>query len=78
MKRIDVLPSKPSGWVAKSKGDEPIYGSTKAEVVSFAIAAAKASPTPVSVRIHKKDGTIQEERTYPRSADPSSSKGLKA
>ena len=23
-----------------------------------------------SVKIHKKDGKIQEERTYPRSADP--------
>ncbi|WP_301361988.1 DUF2188 domain-containing protein [Stutzerimonas nitrititolerans] len=23
-----------------------------------------------SVKIHKKDGTIQEERTYPRKADP--------
>jgi len=28
-----------------------------------------------SVKIHKLDGTIQEERTYPRSADPSRSKG---
>jgi hypothetical protein len=28
-----------------------------------------------SVKIHKKDGTIQEERTYPRSADPLESKG---
>ena len=28
-----------------------------------------------SVRIHKQDGTIQEERTFPRSADPKTSKG---
>lgn len=28
-----------------------------------------------SVRIHKADGSIQEERTYPRSADPKGSKG---
>jgi hypothetical protein len=28
-----------------------------------------------SVKIHKKDGKIQEERTYPRSADPRKSKG---
>ncbi len=28
-----------------------------------------------SVKIHKQDGKIQEERTYPRSADPSRSKG---
>lgn len=28
-----------------------------------------------SVKIRKADGTFQEERTYPRSLDPSSSKG---
>ena len=28
-----------------------------------------------SLKIHKEDGKIQEERTYPRSADPKSSKG---
>lgn len=28
-----------------------------------------------SARIHKADGTIEEERTYPRSADPRRSKG---
>jgi len=28
-----------------------------------------------SVRIHKEDGKIQEERTYPRSKDPRRSKG---
>ena len=28
-----------------------------------------------SVKIHKKNGEIQEERTYPRSIDPSKSKG---
>lgn len=28
-----------------------------------------------SLKIRKEDGTIQEERTYPRSADPTKSKG---
>lgn len=28
-----------------------------------------------SVKIHKEDGTFQEERTYPGSADPHKSKG---
>ena len=28
-----------------------------------------------SVRIHKENGRIQEERTYPRSKDPRKSKG---
>ena len=28
-----------------------------------------------SVKIHKADGTLEEERTYPRSADPRRTKG---
>lgn len=28
-----------------------------------------------SLKIHNQDGTIQEERTYPRAADPASSEG---
>jgi hypothetical protein len=28
-----------------------------------------------SLKIHKEDGTYQEERTYPRSADPTRSPG---
>lgn len=31
--------------------------------------------TNSSLKIHKTDGKIQEERTYPRSADPKKSKG---
>lgn len=30
---------------------------------------------PTSLRIHRRDGTFQEERTYPRAADPKKSKG---
>jgi hypothetical protein len=49
--------------------------STKAEAVKKVAAAAKKGSEPVSVRIHKQDGKIQEERTYPRGADPRRSKG---
>ena len=35
------------------------------------VAATKSGRT----RIHGRDGTLQEERTYPRCADPRSSKG---
>ena len=34
------------------------------------ITAAFLEGRTASVKIHKKDGTLQEERTYPRSADP--------
>jgi hypothetical protein len=48
---------------------------TKSEAVKNVAAAAKKDPQAVAVRIHKADGRIQEERTYPRSADPRKSKG---
>jgi hypothetical protein len=37
--------------------------------------AARTDPDDVSVRIHKLNGQIQEERTYPRRADPRRSRG---
>lgn len=76
MKRIDVV-KKPDGWAGQSGGRTVpnTKASTKAEAVKKVVAAARKSSQPVSVRIHKTDGKIQEERTYPRSADPRSSKG---
>lgn len=75
MKRIDVV-KRPDGWVGQSGGRmvPNTRASTKAEAVKKVAAAAKNSSQPVSVRIHKTDGKIQEERTYPRSADSRSSK----
>jgi hypothetical protein len=73
MRRIDVVP-KAGGWAGVSNGRT--VPNTKAETVKKVTAAARKSSQPVSVRIHKRDGTIQQERTYyPRSADPCTSKG---
>ena len=76
MKRIDVVQKK-DGWAGET-GGQTVRGTkapTKAEAVKKVAAAARKAPEPVSVRIRKQDGTIQEERTYPRSADPRKSKG---
>jgi hypothetical protein len=76
VKRIDVV-KKGNGWVGES-GGATVRGTkapTKAEAVKKTVGAAKKDPQPVSVRIHKENGTFQEERTYPRSADPRRSKG---
>ena len=76
MKRIDVVKSG-DGWAGKGNGRTVpnTKADTKAETVRKVTAAAKKAPDPVSVRIHKTDGKIQEERTYPRAADPRRSKG---
>jgi hypothetical protein len=68
-----------------SIGYEPIFiarDPTKAELVGrMDQLVEKYAPradgvaNPVSVRIRRKNGTVQEERTYPRSADPRRSRG---
>ncbi len=77
MKRIDVVKRKDGNWVGETNGRKVVGGATKAEVVKAARAKAQsqARKEPVSLRIHKQDGKIQEERTYPRAADPKKSKG---
>ncbi len=65
------------GWRAQS-GGKTVRGtkaSTKAEAVKKTAAVARADKEAVSVKIRKENGRIQEERTYPRKADPGSSKG---
>jgi hypothetical protein len=75
LKRIDVV-KKQDGWAGESGGRTVpnTKAATKAEAVRLTAAAAKKGSEPVSVRIHKADGKIQEG-TYPRSADPRGSKG---
>jgi Uncharacterized protein conserved in bacteria (DUF2188) len=76
MKRIDIV-KKRDGWAGES-GGRTLRGTkapTKAQTIKKVAAAAKTDPQAVSVRIHKTDGKFQEERTYPRSADPRKSKG---
>ncbi len=46
---------------------------TKAEIIETASDFLQGKTA--SLKIHKEDGTIQEERTFPRSADPRKSKG---
>jgi len=59
------------GWQGKLEGGQraSIKGDTKAEAVRKTIELAKNKENS-SVRIHKLDGKIQEERTYPKISDP--------
>lgn len=65
-----------SEWTVRSEAgnDLGITGSNKANVMERTIAKAKEQGES-SVIIHSADGRIQEERTYPRSADPRKTKG---
>jgi hypothetical protein len=59
------------GWQGKKEGGEraSVKADTKEEAVQKTIEIAKKQDES-SVIIHKKDGEIQEERTYPKSSDP--------
>ena len=63
------------GWELKKAGAERASkrAATKQELVS--VLADVFEDKTASVKIHKADGTLEEERTYPRSADPRRSKG---
>ena len=64
-----------TGWELKKEGATRASktASTKADIT--AVAAEFLDGKTASLKIHKEDGKIQEERTYPRSADPKQSKG---
>ena len=76
LKRIDIV-KRDDHWVGERKGGGRPYvtGSTKAKAVSNAAKKAKRDPRGVTLRIHGKNGKIQEERTFPRTVDPAPSKG---
>jgi hypothetical protein len=76
VRRIDVV-KKGGSWVGRRKG-KTVPGTkakTKRASVKKTAAVARKAKKPTSVRIHKVNGRIQEERTYPRAADPKKSKG---
>ena len=69
------ITSTDAGWELKKEGAARASktASTKVEIIKLATEFLQGKT--VSLKIHKEDGTIQEERTYPRSADPTQTKG---
>jgi uncharacterized protein DUF2188 len=67
---------KTKKWELKKEGSIEVVKtfSNKAAALKRGV-LEKAVGGRGSVRIRKRDGKIQEERTYPRSADPRGSKG---
>jgi hypothetical protein len=76
MKRIDVV-KKGDHWVGQTNG-QTVRGTKapqKTDAVKKAAQVAKSDSQPVTVKIHKENGRIQEERSYPSKADPHRTKG---
>ena len=75
MKRLDLVKKK-NEWVAQTGSKKVVARArTKEDAVRKTARAAKADSQAVTVKIHKENGQFQEERTYPRKADPPGSKG---
>ena len=64
-------------WALKNDANDKTVRrfETKQEATKGGVLQKAVGPLGGSVRIHKEHGGIQEERTYPRSADPKKSKG---
>lgn len=67
------------GWVLRNPQRKPFITSRAKWRVLYVLGQYMRNCAcafgPLSLRIYSKGGRIQEERTYPRSADPRSSKG---
>jgi hypothetical protein len=83
LKRLDVVYSRRwRGWMRSQAGR--CFGfvwKTQRAAIAFIrdmeLESLRDHPgrRGVTIRIHRKDGRIREERTYPRSADPKRSRG---
>ena len=66
-------------WNLKREGaqraTQNFAGSNKVDAIRAAAVHLRQAPESSSLKIHGVSGRIQEERTYPRAADPSQSPG---
>ena len=74
MKEISVV-HRQENWVAESGSEILLAADKKEDAVRLTVELARSLREPVSVQIHRVDGQFQEERTYPRNADPPRSPG---
>jgi len=68
---------KRGGWQLEKAGSDRATARfpTKQEALKAGALRSAVGREGGSVRIHKQDGRIQQERTYPRGRDPKSSRG---
>jgi hypothetical protein len=75
--RLEVCPSS-KVWRVTKKGTLFFTYVRQADAIAGAVVLAKELEKGgqlVTLKIKRRDGTIRDERTYPRSSDPRRSKG---
>jgi hypothetical protein len=75
LKRYDLVKSKGAGWELKAGGSVLKKFAKKAEAIRGGVLEKALGNEGGTVRIHSDRGAVQEERTYPRVADPRRSPG---
>jgi hypothetical protein len=78
LKKFDFQYDKKKGdWVLKERGNDRAVRrfDTKGKGTKGGVLGGAIGQQGGSIAIRKKNGTIQEERTFPRSADPKKSPG---
>lgn len=78
--RLEVSPSKSRKlWSVTGLGGDRLYvADTQTEAIELArlyIRTGMKAGYTFTLKIKRPDGTIREERTYPRSSDPRRTKG---
>lgn len=66
--RVSFL-AKDGVWAVRSPQAPTIHFATKGQAVDYAVQAAKSLPL-AQVVVHRKDGTIQEERSFAQEEIP--------
>lgn len=64
-----------TGWRFFKAGSSQDIAVAETKAVVLVKAVEYMNQHPGSLKIHREDGTIEEERTYPRSADPRGTPG---
>ncbi len=73
--RGDVV-ANDKGWEFKIQGQKkPVITTETKEEMLKKLPEVAETQGPITVKIHKKNGEIQDERTYQRKDDPRKSKG---
>lgn len=69
------LTCTPDDWELTESGSRTVIKAFATREQAVEASRAYVKEHSGSLKIHRTDGTIEEERTYPRSADPAGSPG---
>lgn len=74
MDNYHVVP-KDNAWVLHEEGGAQAIQQARTKDEMLSLLPGYFAGKEASVKIHRADGSIEEERTYPRAADPRKSEG---